>query len=82
MPLDHQGMPAGRLHGAVQTWHILEVRDQWSHPAPAAAGRGHEIQRWLLLVDGPPVYDAGESWVREVIVSAFAEDGTWWMDVS
>jgi hypothetical protein len=62
--------------------HILEVRDRWSHPAPAAAGRGHEIQRWLLLVDGPPVYDAGESWVREVIVSAFAEDGTWWMDVS
>lgn len=82
MSTDPHGRPAGRLHHASLTWHILEVRDRWAHPSPAAIAPGEEIQRWVLLVDGPPVYDSGESSVREVIVSSFARDGAWWMDVS
>jgi hypothetical protein len=81
LPL-RQGQPAGLVFADGQQWQILEVRDQWLHPTPHSAPTGHEVQRWVLLVEGPPLFDAGESTVREVIVSAFAEDSAWWMDVS
>jgi hypothetical protein len=81
MPL-HQGKPRGALYSAGQRWQIHEIREHWLHPGPVTAGRGVEIQRWRLLVEGPPVYGAGEDGFREVIVSAFAEDDAWWLDVS
>ena len=81
MPIN-QGRPAGILTADGQQWRILEVRDWWMDPSAAAVSAGREAQRWLLLVEGPPLFDAGESAVREVIVSSFTEDGAWWMDVS
>jgi hypothetical protein len=56
MPIN-QGRPAGVLTADGQQWRILEVRDWWMDaeiPPP-----GHEQQRWLLLVEGPPLFDAG-----------------------
>jgi hypothetical protein len=80
MPMS-QGQPSGVLLADGQHWQVLEVRDWWLRP-PSGVPVGHEEQRWVLLVDGPPLFDAGESSVREVIVSSFAGDCSWWMDVS
>jgi hypothetical protein len=70
------------LYADGQEWQVLEVRDWWMHTSPYSAPPRQEVERWVLLVEGPPLYDAGESTVREVIVSSFAEDGALWMDVS
>jgi hypothetical protein len=80
MPL--YGSQPTRLHADGQEWEVLEVGDWWMHSSPTSAPPRHEVQRWVLLVSGPPLFDAGESAVREVIVSSFAENGAWWMDVS
>lgn len=81
MPLGGDGQPEGVLYSAGQTWRVCAVRSEWMHPEPATAQPAAEVYRWVLLVEGPPLYTWGEVGYREVVIRGFAgRDAGWWMD--